>query len=119
VQSVCDRVALFHRRRIALLGTVPDLARQVLGGGYTVEIEAQGADLVRHLQCLPGVQSVEQVGRGKFRLSTDRDLRAEAAAAVVGAGGSLTALNLEGVSLQSVYSRYFRSGNLKEFSHAA
>ena len=42
VQSICDRVALFNAGRIALLGTVPELARQVLGGGYTVEVEADG-----------------------------------------------------------------------------
>ena len=42
VQSICDRVALFHSGRIALIGTVPELARQVLGGGYTVEVEADG-----------------------------------------------------------------------------
>ena len=34
VQSVCDRVALFSAGRIALMGTVPELAAQVLGGGY-------------------------------------------------------------------------------------
>ena len=42
VQSVCDRVALFQAGRIALMGTVPELARQVLGGGFVVEIEADG-----------------------------------------------------------------------------
>ena len=29
VQSICDRVALFNRGQIALMGTVPELARQV------------------------------------------------------------------------------------------
>jgi ABC-2 type transport system ATP-binding protein len=36
VQSVCDRVALFNAGRIVLIGTVTDLATQVLGGGYHV-----------------------------------------------------------------------------------
>ena len=31
VQSVCDRVALFQAGRIVLIGTVPELGRQVLG----------------------------------------------------------------------------------------
>src|SRR5262249_56756036 len=30
VQSVCDRVALFNQGNIALIGTVPELGRQVL-----------------------------------------------------------------------------------------
>ena len=34
VQSVCDRVALFSRRPIALMGSVGELGREVLGGGY-------------------------------------------------------------------------------------
>ena len=45
VQSVCDRVALFQAGRIVLMGTVPELARQVLGGGYVVEVEADGGGL--------------------------------------------------------------------------
>src|SRR5262249_3474866 len=32
VQSVCDRVALFNQGNIALIGTVSELGRQVLGG---------------------------------------------------------------------------------------
>jgi ABC-type multidrug transport system ATPase subunit len=34
VQSVCDRVALFNKGSIVLVGTVPELGRQVLGGGF-------------------------------------------------------------------------------------
>ena len=42
VQSVCDRVALFSGGEIVLMGTVPELRRQVLGGEFPVEIEAEG-----------------------------------------------------------------------------
>src|SRR5262249_31164274 len=38
VQSVCDRVALFQAGHIALIGTVPELGRQVLGGGFAVDV---------------------------------------------------------------------------------
>ena len=37
VQSVCDRVALFEGGQIVLIGSVAELGRQVLGGGYAVE----------------------------------------------------------------------------------
>ena len=47
VQSVCDRVALFNAGRIALMGTVAELGRQVLGGGYVVEVEADGGTGLR------------------------------------------------------------------------
>ena len=55
VQSVCDRVALFNAGRIALLGTVPELASQVLGGGYHLEVEADGEGLAARLGEIPGV----------------------------------------------------------------
>ena len=44
VQRICDRVALFQGGRIVLMGTVPDLAHQVLGAGFVVEVEADAAD---------------------------------------------------------------------------
>jgi ABC-2 type transport system ATP-binding protein len=58
VQSVCDRVALFNAGHIALIGSVPELASQVLGGGYHVEVEADGADLAQKLGAVPGVRAV-------------------------------------------------------------
>ena len=48
VQSVCDRVALFDKGRIVLIGTVPELARQVLGGGFHVDVEAVGTNSPSH-----------------------------------------------------------------------
>jgi ABC-2 type transport system ATP-binding protein len=121
VQSICDRVALFNAGQIALAGTVPELARQVLGGGYVVEIEAEGAGLVSELGKLPGVFEVKDVAPGRLRLSTDRDIRPEAAAVVVRAGGRLTRLALEEASLQNIYTRYFESAQQQreEARHAA
>lgn len=119
VQSICDRVALFHEGKIALLGTVPELARQVLGGGYVLEIDAEGDDLLSQLKDLAGVTGAQEVAPGRYRLSTDRDVRPEAAAAVVRAGGRLTRLALQGASLQNVYTRYFASIVKPELDHAA
>ena len=44
VQSICDRVALFSGGKIVLMGTVPELGRKVLGGGYAVEVEADAGE---------------------------------------------------------------------------
>ena len=110
VQSVCDRVALFNAGRIVLMGTVAELGRQVLGGGYAVEVEADGGDgIAKRLAALPGVRSVEEPGSGRFRMTCDRDLRAEAAAAVVAAGGRLKQLSLDQPSLETIYTRYFQN----------
>ena len=108
VQSVCDRVALFQHGRIVLIGTVPELGRKILGGGYAVEVEAQGAGLVERLRQVPGVTAVEQTGADRVRLLADRDVRPEAAAAVVSAGGRLLRLSVEEPSLEMIYTRYFQ-----------
>jgi len=120
VQSVCDRVALFNNGRIALMGTVGELGRHVLGGGYAVEVEAESSDgIAKRLSALPGVRSVEAPAPGRFRMTCDRDLRAEAAAAVVAAGGRLKQLTLDQPSLEVIYTRYFQNVQQEEARHAA
>ena len=118
VQSVCDRVALFNAGKIVLMGTVDELGRQVLGGGYAVEIEADGGtNLAKRLAGLPGVRSVGEPEPGRWRLLCERDMRAEAAAEVVAAGGRLKQLSLDHPSLENIYTRYFQTA--EEVPHAA
>jgi ABC-2 type transport system ATP-binding protein len=118
VQSVCDRVALFNVGRIVLMGTVEELGRQVLGGGYAVEVEAEGGDTIaKRLAALPGVRSVEEPAPGRFRMTCDSDLRGEAAGAVVAGGGRLKQLSLDRPSLDTIYTRYFQ--NSQEARNAA
>ena len=109
VQSVCDRVALFQSGNIVLLGTVPELARQVLGGGYNVEVEADGEGLAEKFADMAGVRAVDQPGPSRYRLLAERDIRAEAAAVVVNAGGRLRQLAVEVPSLDTIYNHYFQS----------
>ncbi|MET0633804.1 MAG: ABC transporter ATP-binding protein [Xanthobacteraceae bacterium] len=109
VQSVCDRVALFNQGNIALIGTVPELGREVIGGGFRVEVEAEGQGLAERLAAVPGVQKVEAAGTNRWRLTCDHDVRPEAAAAVVAAGGRLLRLSVEEPSLEAIYTRYFQT----------
>jgi ABC-2 type transport system ATP-binding protein len=123
VQSVCDRVALFSSGRIALMGSVADLGREVLGGGYVVDIEADGVGLAERLALIPGVSGVEKTGIGKLRLHADRDVRPEAAAEVVAMQGRLKFLGVQEPSLEAIYTRYFEArpeeGTLERARHAA
>jgi ABC-2 type transport system ATP-binding protein len=119
VQSVCDRVALFSAGKIALIGSVPELASQVLGGGYHVEVEADGVGLADRLAAVPGVRAVEAVGAGRFRLLSQGDVRPQAAAAVVQAGGALRRLSVEEPSLDAIYNRYFQNLQQQGAAHAA
>lgn len=119
VQSVCDRVALFNEGNIALIGTVPELGRQVLGGGFRVEVEAEGPGLEAHLAAVSGVQRVESLSPTRWLLLAERDVRPEAAAAVVGAGGRLLRLAVEEPSLEAIYQRYFQEHPHEGERHAA
>ena len=115
VQRVCDRVALFQRGRIVLMGTVPELARQVLGAGFVVEVEADAtADLEARFSAMPGVGTVTRVGPDRYRLTADRDVRPEAARAVVAANGALRRLSIDDPSLESIYARFFQSQSVAE-----
>jgi ABC-2 type transport system ATP-binding protein len=114
VQSVCDRVALFNKGKIALMGTVVELANQVLGAGHPLLIEAAGTDIEGTLRGIPGVQQVIPSGEGTWRVVAARDVRAEAAQRIVSSGGSLTRLSDLQPSLEEVYTHYFQ-----EARHAA
>ena len=87
VQVVCDRVGLFSKGRMVLQGTVPELARKVLGGAFRVQIQADGSasKLRQALQNLRDVNKVN-LDNGTFEIEAQNDIRADAADAVIKAG---------------------------------
>jgi ABC-2 type transport system ATP-binding protein len=112
VQRVCDRVALFQAGRIVLIGTVAQLAQKVLGGGFVIEVEAAvppGTELDQRLRAIAGVTAVERAGPERYRLAASRDVRPDAARAVVAANGALTRLSVEEPSLDAIYTRFFQA----------
>jgi ABC-2 type transport system ATP-binding protein len=106
VQSVCDRVALFNLGRIALSGSVTELARRVLGGGHVIDVEVRGAGLPDRLQRLPGVVRVQTLGADLYRLDCKDDLRAEIARRLA-PSCALLGIRFAAPSLNEVYARYF------------
>ena len=96
------------------MGTVVELANQVLGAGHPLLVEASGVDVAATLRGVEGVQQVVEDGQGAWRVTADRDVRAAAAQRIVAAGGSLTRLAELQPSLEEVYTRYFQ-----EQRHAA
>ena len=122
VQQLCDRVALFQRGRILMLGTVPELAREVLGAGFVVDVEATaapGKDLVPRLAAIPGVKTVERTSDNHYRMTAEHDVRPDAARAVVAADGALTRLSVADPSLDAIYTRFFERSDKKELRDAA
>jgi ABC-2 type transport system ATP-binding protein len=113
VQSVCDRVALFNRGRIALAGTVTELAGRVLGGGHVIDVEARGPEgaqgaggIANRLTAVPGVVRVQALGGDRYRVDCQRDLRAEIARRLA-AEVELLGIHFAAPSLNEVYNRYF------------
>jgi ABC-2 type transport system ATP-binding protein len=106
VQSVCDRVALFSRGKIGLMGRVDELLLDVLGGSHIIRIQATGSGLADAVASVPGVSRVEVLSDG-LRIEASGDLRGEVARAVVNAGGNLTMIDAGHASLEDVYTRYF------------
>jgi ABC-2 type transport system ATP-binding protein len=113
VQSVCDRAALFNNGRIALSGSVTELAQRVLGGGHVIDVEARGTAVHDQLAAVPGVVRVQLLGPEIYRLDCDRDLRSEIARRLA-PSCELLGIRFAEPSLNEVYTRYF-----DEFRRAA
>ena len=75
--------------------------------------KAEGQGLVERLANVPGVTAVEAIGTNRMRLLAQHDVRPDAAAAVIAAGGRLLSLSIEEPSLDDIYTRYFQ----KKASH--
>jgi ABC-2 type transport system ATP-binding protein len=114
VQVICDRVALFNAGRVALCGTVPELGRQVLGGGHRILVEARGSDIERSMAAIPGIIRVRREAEDRYVLEAESDIRPAVAVSITRAGGALLSLGIRQASLESVYTRYF-----EEVAHAA
>ncbi len=110
VQATCDRVGLFYQGRMVLEGSVPDLARQVLGGAYRIRVNALDSNgrLQASLENLPGVVKVTHPMENIYELEAESDIRPQIAEAVVQAGGKLLQLDIETQSLDDIYARYFQ-----------
>ena len=119
VQRICDRVALFQAGRIVLMGSVPELSVKVLGAGFVVEVEAEGAGVARRLAMIPGVTQVETLAADRFRMTAERDVRPDAARAVVAVDGALKRLSVDEPSLEAIYASYFQAQPRGDVRHAA
>jgi ABC-2 type transport system ATP-binding protein len=119
VQRICDRVALFQAGRIVLMGSVPELSVKVLGAGFVVEVEAEGGGVARRLAMIPGVTQVETLAADRFRMTAERDVRPDAARAVVAVDGALKRLSVDEPSLEAIYASYFQAQPRGDVRHAA
>lgn len=115
VQTVCDRVGLFHRGRMAMCGTVAELADEVLGVTQRVDLEVdtpatRNHELETALRAVPGVQRVTASGEG-FRVETQGERRSALVRSVIEQGGEVRGVILQRPGLEEIYRRYFEEAN--------
>jgi ABC-2 type transport system ATP-binding protein len=108
VQSICHRIALFNKGKIGFLGKIEELAAQIGGGAFVVDVEADGIDLAKAAGVAQGVRSVIPGRQGHWLVEAECDVRPELARFVVEGGGALKNLDLRRASLDQAYARYFR-----------
>ncbi len=110
VQAVCDRVGLFHQGKMMMFGTVPELAKQVLGKAYRIYVKAIGdpEKITHSIKSVSGVVNVQRKNGETYIIESESDLRAEIATTVVSSGGNLYALDIESQGLDEIYARFFQ-----------
>lgn len=111
VQSICDRVGLFHKGRMDLSGTVDELATKMFGGKLEILVnvpDAQETQLSRLLGKIEGVSHIARQEDGRYRISVHADIRPTIAAALVHGGIDLYGMELHRHSLDAVYHAYYK-----------
>ncbi len=112
VQQICSRVGIFVKGRMVAEGPIEKLGQQIMGGEpIVIEVEASPLDdqTVEAIHKMKGVTAVEKL-EGNLVIRCNRDVRADVARRLVGAGASVTELRLRGHVLEEIYLRYFREG---------
>ena len=113
VQSLCDRVGFFSAGKLVAAGPLDQLAR---GGDPTVELEVAvdgpPASIDAVAMGVAGVRSVAPHERDEHLrvVTASHDVAAPLAAALAGAGLSLTHLRRRGTDLLELYHRYVPEG---------
>jgi ABC-2 type transport system ATP-binding protein len=103
-------VGILAKGKVVIEGSIDQLGREALAGGrYIIEIEtaSPGVGLIETIRNMKGVVSVE-VGANILKVSTDADLRAEIARAVVQSGAPLVQMKVQEFSLDDIYMKYFK-----------
>ncbi|MDX9940055.1 MAG: ABC transporter ATP-binding protein [Sphaerochaetaceae bacterium] len=111
VQSICDRVGLFHAGRMDLSGTVDELATRLFGGKMEVVIEVGetgNRDVAKVLGTIGGVSNILREKEGVYRVTVDSDIRPGIASALVDADAALYSMDVHRHTLDAVYQAYYK-----------
>ena len=110
VQRVCHSIGILAKGKMVIQGAIDKLGREALAGGrFQIEVETEAPDenLIKALQGIKGVVSVEARENALF-ISTDADLRRQVSKAIVDNNFPLIQMKVQEFSLDDVYMKYFR-----------
>ena len=110
VQRVCHSIGILAKGKMVIQGAIDKLGREALAGGrFQIEVETEAPDenLIKALQGIKGVVSVEARENALF-ISTDADLRRQVSKAIVDNNYPLIQMKVQEFSLDDVYMKYFR-----------
>jgi len=110
VQRVCHSIGILAKGKMVIHGAIDKLGREALAGGrFQIEVETEAPDekLIKALQSIKGVVSVEARENVLF-ISTDADLRRQISKAIVDNNFPLIQMKVQEFSLDDVYMKYFR-----------
>lgn len=108
VQSVCDRVGLFHKGKMDLYGTLDELAAQLFGGDHETIVRVGSGDIVDLLRQIPSVSDVQALGDHAYRVTSAGEIRPQIARLLVGSDIELFGMEARRHSLDAVYQAYYK-----------
>ncbi len=125
VEALCDRVLMMRSGELAVDEKLADLQQS---NQLLIETSLSGQAFTQAVQALDGVGNIESRGSGdagnvfhvSLKDSTSRSVVSAAAAqAIIGAGGSLFALQAQRRDLEGLFREVNSAAVAKEVSHAA
>jgi ABC-2 type transport system ATP-binding protein len=112
VQRVCHSIGILSKGRLVVEGSLESLGREAFTEGrYRIEVETAEASprLIEVINKIGGVRKVETKGN-LLLITTDSDLRAEIAKAIVQSDVPLIQMKVQEFSVDDIYMRYFHEG---------
>lgn len=114
ISQTCDRLLVIQNGEIVAKGTEQELGAQLGGGETEVTVRGDAARAVALLRGLPGVHEVTilepRSAEAILRVSTNGDLRAEVARALVQGGLDLIRLDRGASRLESIFLKIAATG---------
>ena len=113
VEALCDRVVIINRGKIVADGPLSQLRSTSSGAGVVVMAEFEG-ELTdpKLLSTMPGVERVEPLGRGQYRITAqpDTDLRGAIFRLAADRNLTLVGLRQQESSLEGVFKELTKEG---------